>query len=308
MGTTSVADASVKKFNDKGIGVVAVIYGTPSWNRVSGCNLSGGDSIFCAPDNPAGLGRFAAMLADRYDGTKGLGTISTFVVLNEVNHGHRFGFDCGDACKSDDGSQKINLWVSKYADVYNTVYDSIKLEQPNAKVLTSFTHRFGSELDDPIGHKFISVESFLPIFASQTEGREWAVAYHAYPKHLLKPSIDEANDYPYVTMGNIGVLTGWLRKKFPNDAHAWNVYLTEQGFNSHPQHSSDENQRNLLCKSFENILGTPRINMFLYHYAKDTLNNYNRSWAPGLLTTNGDEKQAWLVWSSNNSCGWQNTT
>ena len=56
------------------------------------------------------------------------------------------------------------------------------------------------------------------------------LSFHSYPIDLLKPEFG-ANDYPYVTFGNIGALFRWLHKNYPNNPHVWEIQLTENSIN-----------------------------------------------------------------------------
>jgi len=308
----AAVDGAIAAYTDLGVVVTAVVYGVPEWARqdVACSPITVGFEIFCKPDDPADYGRFAGMLADRYDGLKGHGRIADFVIHNEVNSNDWFDIGCGQGTPCD-----TDAWIQTYADNFAAAYDAIHAEQPYAKVLMSFTHHFDTIFDQPgAQNPVLSVKTFVAGVAALLDDREWRVAYHPYPPDLLSP-VFSTDDLPKVTYGNIGVLLGWLRAAFPGDPHAWDVELTESGVNSLGPHSSPAAQADGICASLYNVVGTPGISNYIYHRMKDHPVEVAAGIGLGLVTETGDFKPAWAAWALSNridleppqlSCGFEN--
>lgn len=310
--TVEVAfDHQIRYWSNQGKNITAVLYGVPAWARNSdNCTADTPETEkFCAARDPGDYARFAAMIAERYNGLNGYGRVVDFIIHNEVNMNQWYKVGCGGGipCSQEE-------WIADYAANYNAAYDRIKAVQPDARVLMSFAHQFDTSFDNSQGsNPILSVKTFIRGVHSRAEGRKWRVAYHPYNHHLSSAE-SSFDDLPRVTFGNIGVISGWLRQEFPFQPESWEVHLTENGISSNGQ-SDEYSQDVAVCNSYRNVLGTPGIENYIYHRMTD--NNYEavRGAAFGLHNEDGTPKLVWETWSNmsgrdgqrnNLNCGFEN--
>lgn len=302
----AVVDQEVHDYSALGVPATGILYGTPTWARgARPCSpVAPGFDVFCVPDDPADYGRFVAVIAQRYDGAHGHGRVTDFVIQNEVNTNDWFDIGCGQGTPCD-----LSDWYATYAALFNAAYDRITAVQPQARVLISLTHHFAPSLDAPTAlDPILSVQTLLAGVVPLLGARQWSVAIHPYPVHSFVPTLD-ARDLPYVTLGNIGVLEGWLRAHYPAAPRAWEVEITEVGLhNPGTTDAANENQSDLLCTAFRNVLGTPGVTSFIYHRLVDQSDEMGL--ALGLRRADGTPKPAWTTWHDANdpahlSCGFE---
>ena len=287
-------DAAIADYTARGVVVTAVVYGVPAWARTTRpCTpVSSGYEIFCAPDHGADYGRFAGMLARRYDGGHDHGRIADFVIHNEVNSNDWFDIGCGQGTPC-----PVGAWLDIYADSYNAAYDAVTHEVASDKVLVSLEHHFAQSLDAPgAASPVLSVQTFLIGLAARVGNRAWRVAYHPYATDLLAPTFSP-DDLPYVTYGNIGVIAGWLREAFPSTPSAWQLQLTESGINSLATRSTEAAQSARVCDTLRNVLGTPGIESYIYHRMRDNPVETASGLGLGLRRDDGSAKPAWATWA-----------
>ena len=293
----AIIDA-IREYTNHGVVVTAVIYGVPDWARRDCVNPKKRvvqAPMFCAPvDGKASdYGRFAGFVANLFNGEKGNGRVADFVIHNEVNSYMWFNIGCSDT------NCNLNTWTRVYADSYNAAYDYIKKEQKNAKVLISFDHYFGAT-------KGISyrADNFLKTLVPKLGNRDWMLAFHSYPPDLASPEFgaNDYNNHGIISFGNIGVLAGWLRQNYPNDPHAWEIQLTENGINGVGA-SMQQRQQAQLCQAFRNVLGTPGITSFVYHRLVDHPDEVAGGLGCGLWNEDRSPKPAWTTFALANRKG-----
>ena len=293
----AIIDA-IREYTNHGVVVTAVVYGVPDWARRDCVNPKKRvvqAPMFCAPvDGKASdYGRFAGFVANFFNGEKGNGRVADFVIHNEVNSYMWFNIGCSDT------NCNLNTWTRVYADSYNAAYDYIKKEQKNAKVLISFDHYFGAT-------KGISyrADNFLKTLVPKLGNRDWMLAFHSYPPDLASPEFgaNDYNNHGIISFGNIGVLAGWLRRHYPNDPHAWEIQLTENGINGVGA-SMQQRQQAQLCQAFRNVLGTPGITSFVYHRLVDHPDEVAGGLGCGLWNEDRSPKPAWTTFALANRKG-----
>ncbi|KYK54020.1 subtilisin-like serine protease [Drechmeria coniospora] len=279
----------------EGFTTTAILYGTPSWARGNRPCQAG---IYCVPDNAADFGRFAGMLAQRFNGLNGYGRIADFVIDKEVGNINYFDIGCGSPPLAP--CDKVE-WIDLIAANYNAAYDAIFAEQWTARIMTSIDNKFGLALENVLAGQLAGMTVLLGL-ANKIGGRQWRVSINAYNKP--GESGYSYNDFPYVTLGNIGILVGWLRQQFPSATQLRTLQLTEQGFPGSPLLYAA--QADNLCNAFRNVLGTPGIDSYIYYHIKDTEGS-----DLGLyLSDESFAKPSWSIWALSNipgtmGCGFQ---
>lgn len=298
-------DAAVLDWTSRGVAVTASVGYVPAWARTKRvCSPAApGYEYFCIPDDAADYARFAGFLAHKYDGKRGHGRIADFAIHLLANNNSLFDIGCGQGTPCDAAA-----WIGAYADDYNAAYDRIIAEQSTAKVFVSLSYQFLGADDTTGPTPTLSGPTFLTGLAPQIAPRAWRVSFLAVNTTSL--SIDGD---PLVTLGNIGIVSGWLWKTFPNIPSALDVQITEGGIES-ASPGSLSLQSTSLCSAFRNVLGTPGISIFNYSRMKDLSADAAQGSAIGLRAPDDTARPAWDVWANANrndltpaqlSCGFE---
>ena len=292
-------DAEIAAWTAKGLRVTAIVYGPPPWARVPEptCSPAGaGFEWFCAPTDHAAFGRFAGLLARLFDGQHGTGRIVDFVIHNEVNANVWFDVGCGNGKACD-----TNAWLDSYAADFNAAYDAIVAAQPEARVLVSLDHHFGSQYDKPASQPYpmLAGSTVLQGVDARVGSRKWRVAMHPYPPDLLVPTFSERDyaDAGKITYGSLGSLAGWLRKTFPSKPWTHEIHLTESGINGLPPKSNPTSQAKALCDALRAVLGTPDVANHIYHRMLDHPFEAKDGLGLGLWAKVGEPRPAWSTWA-----------
>ncbi len=281
-------DAYMREMSARGVGITGILYGSPPWARAArrACPRWAGDASehFCAPDDFSDFERFAGFVAWYYGGaaSPGVARVDDFVVWNEVNH-HDW-FSLGGWPESPDHEARLQA----QADLYWRAHRAVARHRPAARVYVSLTHRF-----DDADPRHRSGYVVLERVAADANGRPWHVALHPYSRAVGGPDFGDG-DRPYVTFGTLGLLTGWLAKRWP--AQTPTVLITEVGFSSAAPFEPAR-QEAALCGAYRNALATPGLTGFIYHRFQDHPFEVQAGIALGLARENGDYKPAWTTWA-----------
>ncbi|MBQ9816563.1 MAG: hypothetical protein IJM59_03720 [Proteobacteria bacterium] len=307
----SSTENQIKEYTKRGVVVTAILWGVPDWARIPNCgSYPTVGPHFCAPapGKEKDFGRFAGFLAHYFNGENGHGRIADFVIHNEVNNFKWFnpGYKSFSAVN-------IDNQADVYAKSFNAAYDYIRKEQKQAKVLISLDHFFG---EPSSANGSLASMSFLKSLIPKLGEREWRLAYHSYPPNLLEPVFgpdDWKDASKRITFGTLGILAAWLRQNYPTKPYTWEIQLTENGINGYPS-SRQSAQKEYLCKTFKNVLGTPGIESFVYHRLIDHPDETKDGLGCGLWNSNKNPKPAWETFALANrknvkegwpSCGFE---
>ena len=166
----------IKEYTNQQLMITGILIMPPHWARRHNTKCKQSNQDFCAPDEAAPFGRFAGFLASYFNGQKGRGRVSEFVIMNEVNAAEWYNIGCGNGTACD-----VKKWVHSYAQVYNAAYDSIRKWQPQAPVMISFQHDFASKLDKQLHSTIHPVSEMLSSLLNNNDCNmhRWSLLRHS---------------------------------------------------------------------------------------------------------------------------------
>jgi hypothetical protein len=261
-----------------GLRVMIDLNGTPKW-------ANGGKAPNVMPTRLGDLTAFARMLATRYNGRQGHGTVTLWSVWNEPN---------------------IQLFLTpqfvgnkivgpaNYAKLYKAAYAGIKGANPLSKVAIGETSARGR--DKPLGGVSASIApgTFAKLLAKVPGLKFDAWAHHPYPTSPNLPPTQKVR-YPNVTLSTLPQFERDLKTFFHRSVPVW---ITEYGHETKPADPrgvSNGTQANYAVEALNIAKNDPNVQMFIWFVFHDSPGN---PWQSGLYSASGSEKPAYGAFSA----------
>lgn len=263
-----------------GIRVMVTIVGTPRW-------ANGNQTPNHMPKHLSDLTTFARMLANRYDGTSGHGTVSLWSVWNEPNL---------SLFLTPQFSGKKIVSPKLYASLYKAAYAGIKSGNPGAQVAIGETSPQGR--DKPISKRgqgqSVAPGTFAKLLAGYKGLRFTAWAQHPYPTARNAKALEKVR-YPNVTLTQLTNFEDHLNKLFHRKVPVW---ITEYGHETKPAepHGVTLSQQALYARQALTIArNDANVQMFVWFTFRDAAGN---PWQSGIESDTGAHKPSFSVFSS----------
>lgn len=256
-----------------GLRVMIDVTGTPRW-------ANGGKAPNVMPKRLSDLTTFTRMLATRYNGRHGHGTVALWSVWNEPNL---------QLFLMPQFVGKKIVGPANYAKLYKAAYAGIKSGNPWAKVAIGETSARGR--DKPL--KGVSASIAPGTFAkllSKVRGLKFdAWAHHPYPTAPNLPPLQRVR-YPNVTLSTLPKFEKDLKKWFHRSVPVW---ITEYGHQTKPPNPhgvSYATQAKYAVQALNIAKKDPNVQMFIWFTFHDSAGN---PWKSGLYGSHDDQKPAY---------------
>ena len=256
-----------------GLRVMIDINGTPKW-------ANGGKAPNVMPTRLSDLTTFAKMLATRYNGRQGHGTVALWSVWNEPNL---------QLFLTPQFVGKKIVGPANYAKLYKAAYAGIKAGNPLSKVAIGETSARGR--DKPLAGVSASLApgTFAKYLAKVPGLKFDAWAHHPYPTSPNLPPTQKVR-YPNVVLLTLPTFEKDLKTFFHRSVPVW---ITEYGHETKPPDPhgvSYSTQSKYAVQALNIAKNDPNVQMFIWFVFHDTTGN---PWQSGLFTSAGSQKPAY---------------
>jgi hypothetical protein len=266
-----------------GMRVMITIVGTPKW-------ANGNQTPNHMPKKLGDLTTFARMLATRYNGHNGHGSVSLWSVWNEPNL---------QLFLTPQFVGKKIVSPGNYAKLYKAAYSGIKAGNKLAQVAIGETSPQGR--DKPTAQKgqgqSVAPGTFARLLA-QTKGLQFSAwAQHPYATSTGGKALGKAR-YPNVPLTNLPQFENDLTKYFHRAVPLW---LTEYGHETKPAepHGVTYAQQALYAKqALTYAKNDPDVQMFVWFTFRDSATNAQNPWQSGLEQPTGAHKPSYAAFAS----------
>jgi hypothetical protein len=256
-----------------GMRVMIDINGTPKW-------ANGGKAPNVMPKNLGDLTAFARMLATRYNGHQGHGSVSLWSVWNEPNL---------QLFLTPQYVGKTIVGPANYGKLFKAAYAGIKSGNPLAKVGIGETSARGR--DKPLAGISASVApgTFAKYLAKVPGLKFDAWAHHPYPTSPNLPPTQKVR-YPNVTLSTLPKFEADLKTFFHRSVPVW---ITEYGHETKPPDPhgvSYSTQATYATQALNIAKNDPNVQMFIWFVFHDNAGN---PWQSGLYSASNVQKPAY---------------
>jgi hypothetical protein len=256
-----------------GLRVMIDINGTPKW-------ANGGKAPNVMPKRLGDLTAFAKMLATRYNGRQGHGTVSLWSVWNEPNL---------QLFLTPQYAGKKIVGPANYAKLFKAAYAGIKAGNRLSKVAIGETSARGR--DKPLAGVSASVApgTFAKYLAKVPGLKFDAWAHHPYPTSPNLPPTQKVR-YPNVTLSTLPTFEKNLKAYFHRSVPVW---ITEYGHETKPPDPhgvSYATQAKYAVQALNIAKKDPNVQMFIWFVFHDSAGN---PWQSGLYAANNSQKPAY---------------
>ncbi len=256
-----------------GLRVMIDINGTPKW-------ANGGKAPNVMPTRLGDLTTFAKMLATRYNGRQGHGTVALWSVWNEPNL---------QLFLTPQFVGKTIVGPSNYAKLYKAAYAGIKSGNSLAKVAIGETSARGR--DKPIAGISASIApgTFAKYLAKVPGLKFDAWAHHPYPTSPNLPPTQKVRN-PNVALLTLPPFEKNLKTYFHRSVPVW---ITEYGHETKPPDPHGVSyalQAKYAVQALTIAKNDPNVQMFIWFVFHDSAGN---PWQSGLYGSHNDQKPAY---------------
>lgn len=261
-----------------GLRVMINVTGTPKW-------ANGNKTPNRLPTRLSDLTTFTKMLATRYNGRSGHGTVALWSVWNEPNI---------ELFLAPQFSGKKIVGPANYAKLYKAAYAGIKAGNPASKVAIGETSARGRDKPLPGVSGSIAPGTFAKLLG-QVKGLKFdAWAHHPYPTSPNLPPLQKVR-YPNVTLSTLPTFEKQLKTSFHRSVPIW---VTEYGHETKPgePHGVTTAKQAAYAKQALTVAkNDPNIQMFIWFVFRDSTGN---PWQSGLELASGAHKPAYNSFSA----------
>jgi hypothetical protein len=256
-----------------GLRVMIDINGTPKW-------ANGGKAPNVMPTHLSDLTTFAKMLATRYNGRQGHGTVALWSVWNEPNL---------QLFLTPQFIGKTIVGPANYGKLFKAAYAGIKAGNSSSKVAIGETSARGR--DKPLAGVSASIApgTFAKYLAKVPGLKFDAWAHHPYPTSPNLPPTQKVR-YPNVALLTLPTFETNLKTYFHRSVPIW---ITEYGHETKPPDPhgvSYATQAKYAVQALNIAKNDPNVQMFIWFVFHDSAGN---PWQSGLYGSHNDQKPAY---------------
>ncbi len=271
-------DDLVANASRAGLRVMINITGSPKW-------ANGGHTPNYLPKSTSTFTTFARMLATRYNGHNGHGSVSLYSIWNEPNL-QQFLYP--------QYSGKKIVSPLNYAKLFEPAYAAIKSANPLAKVAVGETSAQGRDKPATGVSATVSPGTFAKVLSTVKGIKFDAWAHHPYPTSRTAKPLEKVR-YPNVTLGTLPTFEKSLKTYFHRAVPIW---ITEYGHETKPAQPkgiSTALQASYAKQALTIARNDPNVQMFIWFTFRDNAGN---PWKSGVENTNGSAKPSYSAFSS----------